>query len=101
MPKGSDEPISAARKSLHVPWLFRRISQCLSQLVNRRIQALFEIDERPALPQGILQIVAANYLPGLTYQQQKDLERFALEPDADSVLNQCSGELIVLERSES
>ena len=63
-----NETISAAGNCFDVSGLLGRIPQHLPESVHRRIQAMFKINERAALPQLLLKFLATDNLPGLPEQ---------------------------------
>src|SRR5262245_9903782 len=74
----SNKAVPSAGERLHIPRLIRRVAQGLTQLIHRRVETLFEIDEGCALPQVPLQLVTANHPPGIVQQEREDLEWLAL-----------------------
>ena len=62
---------------------------------------MFKITKGLPFPKVILQVFAANKLPGVVQQKQEELKRFTLEPDWYSALGQAAGYLIVFEGAET
>jgi len=53
--------------------MVRRVAQSLPQLVDRRVETLFEIDESRAAPQVTLQLLTTDDLARPAHQKRKDL----------------------------
>ena len=62
---------------------------------------MFEIDEGGALPKVFLEFFAADDFAGAFQQEGKNLEGFALEPDAGAEFKKIAGGGLELEGTES
>ena len=72
---GGDEPIAAPWKRLDEPLCRRRLAERFAKPFDRRVQAVFEVDESVLGPELATQIVARHKGPGLTDQQSENAKR--------------------------
>ena len=85
-PYSSDESISPARHGFDVSWIVGRVAQGTSQLIQRRVQAVLEIDEGTFLPDLLAQLLVGNHLARMRQQAQQNLQWLAGQADADTAL---------------
>jgi hypothetical protein len=84
----SHESLSAPGQGLDVTRLVGRITQRLAQPVDRRVDAVLELDNRVVRPEEFLKFAPAHQ-PAWTLQQQtEDLKRLLLQTDAEAALAQ-------------
>src|SRR5450631_3957761 len=76
---GSDGAITAARQRLNETRLFRRIVQSLPNLIDRRVQAMVDIDNG-VWPKTRLKRLSPYNFTGAFQQNCEDLERLPAEP---------------------
>jgi hypothetical protein len=79
----ADEPIAATRHRLDERRLVGVIAERRAQTLDRRVEAVFEIDEGALRPQPQPQLVACDDLSGPFEQQPQNLERLLLQSHAD------------------
>jgi hypothetical protein len=78
----ADEPISAPRHRLDERRLVRIVTKRRAQTFDRRVETVFEIDERAFRPQTLTQLVARDHVAGPLQQETQNLERLLLQPHA-------------------
>ena len=86
-----DEPVSAFCQSLDVARILRRVAQGLADLIDRCAQAVVEVNYRFRAPYLLLQFLPGNDFSCVAQEDGQQLERLALELDADSALPQLTG----------
>src|SRR5580765_5462999 len=99
----ADEAVAALRESLDKTHVAGRIAQSLSQFVDRRIEAMVEINEDFIWPEPGTQFLATDQFSGSFEEQGQDLKRLAGETDLGAVLPQFTRlqvNLIALEADE-
>ena len=94
-----DEAIPATRQGLDEPRGVGRISERFPQLVDRRVDAVIEVHDRPG-PELLLQLLARDELARLFQEHCQHLQGLLLESDSDSLLAQLSCPEIDLEHPE-
>ena len=83
-----DEAIAAPVQRFDEPWIVRVIAQRCAQPLDRRIQTVLEIDERPGRPQTLPQFFARHDVARAFEHHRQNFERLILKPDADAALAQ-------------
>ena len=96
-----DEPVADLRHGLQKPRSRRRIPKRLPDLLNRRIQALVELDELVLGPEAVLELLSGDDLAGLLEQSLEDAERLVLQPHLHAALAQLAGGEVDLEDAEA
>ena len=97
---GSDEAVPAPRQGFDELWCFGGIAKRLTDLLDRRVQAVLEIDERVGCPQSPPKLLARNQVPGPLQQRDEYLSWLLLEPNASAAGIQVTRGLIQLETTE-
>ncbi len=100
IPNRGDEAVSVARNSLDVSRTFGGVTERPADFAHGRVQAVLEVYERVAGPDGLAQILAADQMIRSLDQSPKDLKGLVLDRNAGSVLSQLAANGIELERSE-
>ena len=77
----SYEPIASLRKSFDETRAYGRVSQRLTDFLDRRRESVFEIDKCVLGPEERPEFFATNDLPGPLDQSLEDLERLLLQTD--------------------
>jgi hypothetical protein len=101
---GADEAIAALRESLDKTHIASRIAQSLSQFVDRRIEAVVEINKDFIWPELGTQILATDQFSRSFQEQGQDLKRLTGETNLGAVLPQLTRlqvNLIALEADET
>src|ERR1700681_108998 len=94
-----EEPVTATGNGLDEARILRRVAQRFTNLVDRLVQAVIEVDDRLA-PNFLAQLVPGYQLPGVSQQHRQDLKRLLLQSDAEDTLRQVAGSKIDLEDSK-
>ena len=97
----SDKAVSTAGQRFDKTRARCGIAQRLPNLVDRRIQAVVEIDKGVGRPDLLPQIVAGDHPSGIFKQRGQDLERLFLQPDSGAILAQFAGRQVDFEDAES
>ena len=79
----------------------RGIAEYVTQPLDRRIQAMFEVAKAGSGPQFLLQFFAGDELPWSLQQGQQDLDGLAAKLQARTILAQFAGIRRDLEGAES
>ena len=66
----SDKAVSPPRQGFHVTRAGGGVSQCFTDLVHSRIQAVIEIDERIGGPELLAKVLPRDHLRG-TFQEKR------------------------------
>ena len=96
----SDKTVAASRYRLDVPRVIGRIAKGSPQFVDRRIQPMFEIDERSVGPELLAQFLTTDKIARFGDEKKQNLERLTGEADTPTVLGQFTGVSIHLKRSK-
>src|SRR5512146_3508831 len=80
-----DEAVSASWQRFDEPRICSPVSQRISQLVNRGVQTVIEIDERVRRPQALPQVFARYDLARFLQQRHQHLERLFLHAQFSAV----------------
>ena len=95
-----DKSVPASRQGLDEPRSFRGISQRLTDLVDRGVQVVVDVDEG-VWPQPFLQFFARHYVAGLLEQDGQNLDRLAGKLQLLPILAQLARSKVQFERSET
>jgi hypothetical protein len=95
-----NKTITAPRQSLNEARGFRRVSQYLTNLVNRCVEVVIDID-KGVWPQPFLQILPGHNFAGTLQQNSQDLERLTGKFELDSTFAQLPYPKVDFEGSES
>jgi len=79
----------------------RRIPQHLANAVDRRVQAVIEVNKSAVGPEPVAQLLARDNLPRTFQQLAENLKSLLPQPDLDAALPQLARAQIHLENSES
>jgi hypothetical protein len=85
---GRDESVPAPVQRLHKPRIVGVVTECRAQPLDRRVQAVLEVDECPGRPQPLAKLFARHHVAWPFEHHRKYFERLILKPDADSALPQ-------------
>jgi hypothetical protein len=96
-----DEAIPPARHGLDEPRLIGFIAEGGAQPLDRRVEAVLEVDERSVGPETLPQFVARDDVAGALEHQAEDFVRLILQADAPRPVAQLAGMAVELERRES
>src|ERR1700686_4889944 len=88
-----EEPVTATGNGLDEARILRRVAQRFTNLVDRLVQAVIEVDDRLA-PNFLAQLVPGYQLPGFSQQHRQDLKRLLLQSDAEARLRPFAGSQI-------
>ena len=77
-----DEPVPPSRKGLDESWRGRRVAKGVPDFVDDHVHADVEVDERVVGPECGAQGFARDQLARMFQQQEEDLPRLILQPDA-------------------
>jgi hypothetical protein len=80
----SDETVANSRKGFDVAGLFRVIAEGGANLVNRKVNPAFEIDERGVAPETSLDFFSRDNLSRSFGQKQQDPQGLRLQLNWDS-----------------
>jgi hypothetical protein len=94
-----EEPVTATGNGLDEARILRRVAQCFTNLVDRLVQTMIEVDDRLA-PNFLAQLLPGYQLSGFSQQHRQDLKRLLLQSDAQATLRQFAGSKIDLEDSK-
>ncbi len=97
----SNEPVSATGQRFDVARTGSGVSQRLANLVDGRVQAVVEVDERVGGPELLLQLFARDHLARPLQQQSQHLKGLLLQAQLDAALAQFSRAEVQLEDSEA
>ena len=97
----SDEAISAPLQRLDEARTLGVVAERGAQPLDRRVQPVLEIDERPVRPQPVAELVAGEHVRGTLEQHGQNFEWLVLQPDADAVLAQLTRADVELESAEA
>ena len=96
-----DEPIPAARNGLDERRLVGIVTERGAQPLDRRIEAVLEIDEGPLGPQTLTQLLPRDDFARLLEHEPQDLERLFLQAHAHTAAAQLARAHIQLEAPEA
>src|SRR5712692_11768566 len=91
-----EEPVAATGNGLDEARILRRVAQRFTNLVDGFVEAVIEVDDRPA-PKFLAQLLPGYQLSGFFQEHRQDLKRLLLQPDAQAALCQFAGSKIDLE----
>src|SRR5215469_1101616 len=74
-----DESVADSRDSLDEAGFACGVTNCLTKLFHRGVQAVFEVDESVLRPELALQLVTGDDLAGRGDQQKENFKRLAVE----------------------
>ena len=94
------ELVAPSRQRLHEPRIRCGIPQRLPDLVDRCVQAVFEVNVGVG-PDLFVKLLPGDHAPGLLKQQRQDLKRLLLQPHPPAVLAQLPRLEIHLEDAEA
>ena len=77
-----EEAVAATRNGFHKAGTIGRITEGITDLVDRFIEPVIEIHKRVCGPEFFLEFLATYDLAGLLKQNRQDLERLFLKPDS-------------------
>ncbi len=96
-----DEAIPASRERLDKSRVVGGVSQRFAQLINRRVQAVVEVNEGISGPVLIAQLFASDYFPGPLQQEREDVKGLFLHLDSYAQLAHLTSAQIYLKHSET
>ena len=96
-----DEAIAAPVQRLHEPRVVGIVAERRAKPLDRRIQAVLEVDERPCRPETLPQLLARHDLARPLDHHRENFKRLILKPDADSPFPQLARAQVDLEGAES
>src|SRR6266849_2375869 len=91
-----EEPVAATGNGLNEARILRRVAQRFTNLVDGFVEAVIEVDDRPA-PKFLAQLLPGHQLSGFFQEHRQDLKRLFLQPDAQATLCQFASAKIDLE----
>jgi hypothetical protein len=83
---GRDQQTSSVGHCFHIPWLFSKVRQYLSQLRDDCVQTALEVNERVTRPQSVPQLFTSNHFTWRFQQRPEDTRRLLLKPHSKPVL---------------
>ena len=86
---------------LDEPRIVGVVAERRAQPLDRGVQAVLEIDERPGRPQALPQLFTRHDFARTIEHHRENFERLILKPDADSALPQLARAQIDFEGPES
>ena len=86
--QASDEAVSTARYGLDISRMLSRVAQRPPQLVNRRVDPMLEIDERPIAPEPLTKLLTRHKTTVVGEQQQQNFKRLARKANAYSAFSE-------------
>ncbi len=92
----TDESVSAPVQRLDKSWIFRRVAERLTNLVNGGIQVVIDIHKGVG-PEALLQLLAGDDFAVLLEQNDEYLERLAAQLQLDPAFAHFTGVKIYLE----
>lgn len=98
---GSDESIAPAGQGLYVMWLFGIVLERLAELLNRRIDAVIELDECTIWPKTFPDLFAEYRFARVFQQHQQNFKRLLLQPDPPVSTQQLSRPCVQLKVAET
>ena len=96
-----NESIAPPMQCLDEPWIVGVVAKGGAQALDRRVQAVLEVDECPRWPQAQPKLFARDHIAGSLEHHHENLEWLILQPDADAPLPQLARTHIDLEGPES
>jgi hypothetical protein len=78
------KPVPDSRHCLDVARLLRRITEPVTQSIDRDVKTVVELDESTVWPKAATQLFPAPQTARLLEQAQQNPQRLALKPDLDS-----------------
>ena len=96
-----DEAVAPPGQRLDEARGFCDIAERRAEFPDGVVDALFEIDERVAVPERMLKIVARDDHPRMFQQKSQDLERLRTDRNATPVLRQFERQTIEVEDTET
>src|SRR5215472_7907619 len=96
-----EKAITAPRNGLNVARLVSIIAQCGAYLIDCKVDAAFEIDERVAAPNMLVNLFAGNDLSCAFYEQLQDSELLRLKLDEITAFAQLAVGEVELEGAEA
>ena len=83
---GRDEPVAAFGQGFDVAGVFGGVGQRFAYLIDRRAQAVVEVDHGLGAPDLLLQFLAGNDFSRTAEQDGQQLKRLTLQLDANAAL---------------
>src|SRR5439155_10567918 len=77
------------------------VAQRPAQTLDRRVQAVFEVDKGSLRPQLLTELVAGQHVAGTFEQHGQHLERLVLQAEPHAVLSELTRADVELESSEA
>ncbi len=99
--QGRDEAVAFAGEGLDEAGLVWGVTERLAEFVDGGVEALFEVDKSGAVPEVVLEFLAADDLTGAFKKEGQDLEWLALQADACAELTEIAGGGFEFERAEA
>ena len=104
LPLGLDrcnEAIATPVQRLHEPRVVGIVAKRRAKPLDRRIQAVLEVDERSRRPEKLAELLAHHNLARPIDHHRENLKRLILKPDADSPFPQLARAHVDLEGAKS
>src|ERR1700722_11222143 len=95
-----DEPIPAARESLHKPRIVGRVVESLTEPLDGCVQAMFKIHKGVCRPELAVKLFARSQLAGVLEQTNQNRDRLPFQPDLAALLLKFARTQIKLEDAE-
>src|SRR4029077_21254529 len=80
------KPVAATSNGLHKAGTLGRVTEGLSDFVDRFVEPVVEIHKSVSGPEFFLKFPAGYHLAGVLKQHRQDLEGLFLKPDSEPVL---------------
>ena len=97
----ADEAVATLRQRLDIARCIGFVAERLAQFLDRRVQAVVEINERVGGPEALANLLAGDQLAGLLQQDFENLDRLALQLQPDAILTELSALRVELEGAET
>jgi hypothetical protein len=95
------KPVAATSNGLHKAGTLGRVTEGLSDFVDRFVEPVVEIDKSVCGPEFFLKFLASYDLTVVLKQHRQDLEGLRLKPNSEAVLAQFAGTKIQFENPET
>src|SRR5215470_20198784 len=82
---GSNKSVTTLGKCFNETWLLLVVVQGLAEFLDRRVQAVIEINESVFGPEPFLQILACDDLTGMFQKHREDMKRLDLQPNLSAL----------------
>jgi len=96
-----EESVATAREGLDIAGLLRVVRERRANLVDREIDAVFEIDEGGIGPQMEANLFARDHPAGALGEKLEQAEGLRLQPDEGAIFAQLAGRRIELKRTKA